>query len=135
MNAYAFPGFKPFIVLCVSLLSILVNPAIAADPAHGKTIYQNNCQACHQAEGAGIKGAFPPLATNSNLVGDADYVARAIIKGVSGPITVGDVNYNGTMPAMAHISNEQVVDLVAYILSDLNDDDDAISKDAVQALR
>ncbi len=126
---------KSFIFLCVSFVSILAFPSIAADPANGKTLYQYNCQACHQAEGAGIKGAFPPLADNPNLVGDADYVARAIIQGVSGPITVGDTDYNGAMPAMAHMSNEQVVDLVAYILLDLNDDDDAISEEAVQALR
>ncbi len=127
--------FKPLILLCLSLVSILVNPAIAADPAKGKTVYQHNCQACHQAEGVGIRGAFPPLANNPNLSADPDYVARAIIQGVSGPTEVNGDHYNGVMPAMAHLSNEQVVDLVAYLLSDLNDDDGGVSEDVVQSLR
>ena len=30
--------------------------------AYGKKVYEANCAACHQPDGAGLKGAFPPLA-------------------------------------------------------------------------
>ncbi|MFN0048933.1 MAG: cytochrome c [Cytophagales bacterium] len=33
----------------------------------GKVLYASNCQACHQANGEGLKGAFPPL-KGSNVV-------------------------------------------------------------------
>lgn len=135
MNPDAARCSKPFVFLCVSFLLILVNPATAADPTNGKTVYQHNCQACHQADGVGIQGAFPPLAENSNLSANPDYVARAIVQGVSGPVEVSGSHYNGVMPAMAHISNKQVVDLVAYILSDLNSAEGAVSEEVVEALR
>lgn len=109
--------------------------AWAADPANGKTVYQQNCQACHQAAGAGVQGAFPPLADNPNIAGNPEYLAEAIIKGVSGPLEVNGSHYNGAMPAMGHIDNQKIVDLVAYILSDLNGTDGAISEESVQALR
>lgn len=36
-------------------------PAATPDTARGKTIYIKRCAGCHQANGAGISGAFPPL--------------------------------------------------------------------------
>ena len=36
-------------------------PSASPDLAHGATLYAQKCAACHQASGAGIHGAFPPL--------------------------------------------------------------------------
>ncbi|MCK0156789.1 cbb3-type cytochrome c oxidase subunit II [Cellulophaga sp. F20128] len=35
---------------------------IPANKTKGASLYQNNCAACHQSNGRGVKGAFPPLA-------------------------------------------------------------------------
>jgi cytochrome c oxidase cbb3-type subunit 2 len=37
--------------------------------SQGASLYQNNCAACHQTSGRGVKGAFPPLA-GSLIVND-----------------------------------------------------------------
>lgn len=36
----------------------------------GNLLYVNNCQACHQANGEGLKGAFPPLKGSTVVLGD-----------------------------------------------------------------
>lgn len=36
----------------------------------GKSIYAANCQSCHQANGEGLKGAFPPLKGSKVVAGD-----------------------------------------------------------------
>jgi thiosulfate dehydrogenase len=36
-------------------------PSASPDVAHGAQVYQAQCSSCHQANGAGIAGAFPPL--------------------------------------------------------------------------
>lgn len=36
----------------------------------GKLLYSNNCMSCHQANGEGLKGAFPPLKGSSIVLGD-----------------------------------------------------------------
>jgi len=36
----------------------------------GKALYVNNCQSCHQANGEGLKGAFPSLKGSSIVIGD-----------------------------------------------------------------
>ncbi|RDK89184.1 cbb3-type cytochrome c oxidase subunit II [Marinirhabdus gelatinilytica] len=40
-----------------------------SESSAGASLYQNNCAACHQSTGRGVKGAFPPLA-GSLIVND-----------------------------------------------------------------
>jgi cytochrome c oxidase cbb3-type subunit 2 len=42
----------------------------AAGELDGKMIYTTNCQSCHQANGEGLKGAFPPLKGSPIVLGD-----------------------------------------------------------------
>lgn len=45
------------------------NMASASLP-DGQMLYTNNCAACHQANGGGLKGAFPPLKGSPIVLGD-----------------------------------------------------------------
>lgn len=49
---------------------------------NGRDLYASNCQACHQANGEGLKGAFPPL-KGSAIVTDDDpqLLIEIIMKG------------------------------------------------------
>jgi cytochrome c oxidase cbb3-type subunit 2 len=48
----------------------------------GKVLYANNCQACHQENGEGLKGAFPPLKGSSIVLGnDLELFVGIIMKG------------------------------------------------------
>lgn len=131
----AFRLLRQSLIGGIGAMLVMTTTAWAADPTNGKAVYQQNCQACHQPGGVGIKGAFPPLADNPNIAGNPEYLAEVIIKGVSGPMEVNGDHYSGHMPAMAHIDNQKIGDLVAYILSDLNGEDETISEASVQALR
>ncbi len=42
----------------------------ATDLPDGKALYAANCQACHQANGEGLPGAFPPLKGSAIVSGD-----------------------------------------------------------------
>lgn len=81
----------------------------------GETAYKTHCQACHQADGTGLAGAFPPLAGNSNIVGESAYMVENILTGLSGELKVNGVTYNGVMPAMSYLTNEEVADIVNYV--------------------
>jgi len=41
-----------------------------ATTADGALLYASNCQSCHQADGKGLPGAFPPLAGSPIVMGD-----------------------------------------------------------------
>src|SRR5688572_14686485 len=53
----------------------------AADTARiqrGQELYVRNCFACHQLDGAGVPGIFPPLAKSDYLLADVDRAIRVV---------------------------------------------------------
>ena len=76
--------------------------------AKGETAYNANCAACHQANGAGIPGVFPPIAGGPISTGD-----------VAGHI---DIVVNGKAGTAMQAFGEQLnaVDLAAIITYERN---------------
>ncbi|MBU1494580.1 MAG: cytochrome c, partial [Actinobacteria bacterium] len=93
--------------------------AAAQEPGEpGEAVYRSICAACHQADGAGLPGVFPPLAGNPS-VEDADYVRTVIGAGLSGPLEVNGVAYDGVMPAQSQLSDDDVEAVIAYLQAGL----------------
>jgi len=84
----------------------------------GQQVYAEICASCHQADGQGLVGAFPPLVDNPH-VDDAAYVAEVIANGLDGEIIVNGETYNQVMPAFTALSEEEVQAVVAYVQNDL----------------
>ena len=82
----------------------------------GQRLYEQNCMACHQADGQGIKGAFPPLAKSDYLLADSKRAIDTLINGLSGEIVVNGQTYNGVMPGV-NLSDEQVANVLSYVLN------------------
>jgi nitrite reductase (NO-forming)/hydroxylamine reductase len=101
----------------------------------GEAIYLANCAACHQPTGVGLAGAFPPLADSDFLKGDRKKVMTAALFGLSGPITVNGVEYNGVMPSMGHLPNEDLAAALTYVFGSWGNDGAAVSVEEVAALR
>ncbi|TDU39645.1 dissimilatory nitrite reductase (NO-forming) copper type apoprotein [Gelidibacter sediminis] len=80
----------------------------------GKQIYGQTCIACHQSEGQGIPGAFPPLAKSDYLNADVDRAISAVLHGLSGEITVNGEKYNSIMTKQM-ISQEEVANVMTYV--------------------
>jgi len=85
--------------------------------ANGQKLYSIHCVACHQAEGTGMKGAFPPLAASDYLAQGSSVAVSAVINGLSGPITVNGVDYNSVMPALSYLSDSDVADVVTFVMN------------------
>ncbi len=69
--------------------------------ARGKTVFTANCAACHQLNGEGITGAFPPLARSDFLMANKERAIAAVLNGLSGEVVVNGQKYNGVMPSLA----------------------------------
>jgi nitrite reductase (NO-forming)/hydroxylamine reductase len=103
--------------------------------AKGEAIYLSNCAACHQPTGTGLAGAFPPLAGSDFLKGDRKAVMGAALFGLSGPITVNGVEYNGVMPSLGHLPDEDLAAALSYVFNSWGNDGAAVSVAEVAALR
>jgi ubiquinol-cytochrome c reductase cytochrome b subunit len=90
----------------------------AVSAAAGATVYSTNCSSCHGAAGQGTPGAFPPLAGNPVVVGDATKVIQIVTGGLNGSVTVKGSTYNGAMPAWkGTLTNSQIASVITYIRS------------------
>ncbi|HEY1655430.1 MAG TPA: cytochrome c [Candidatus Tumulicola sp.] len=93
-------------------------PASAND---GARIYLTNCSSCHQPDGKGIPGAFPPLAGNPVVVGDPGRPIAIVKRGSRGPIRVAGRRYDGEMPGWdGLLSDADIAAVVTYVRSAWN---------------
>lgn len=105
--------------------------------ASGKRLYAT-CAACHQANGAGVPGVYPPLAASEWVTGSEARLIRVLLHGLSGPITVKGNNYNGLMPAFGKVTgggynwtDERIAHVLSYIRHDWGNNASFITKEQV----
>jgi mono/diheme cytochrome c family protein len=102
----------------------------------GRAAYLANCSACHQREGGGLKGAFPPLAGADWLREQPTERSIAVVlRGLSGPLTVNGVSYNSMMPPMAHLSDRDVAAILTYVYASWGNDGRVVTADMVATVR
>ena len=102
--------------------------------AFGERVFAQNCAACHQVDGLGIPGAFPPLARSDYLNADVPRAIGAIVRGLSGPITVNGTAFNSVMPAL-HLSDEDVANVLTYVYSQWGNAGTVVTPEQVRAAR
>lgn len=107
--------------------------AMAADDA--KTLYETQCGACHKANGEGLPGAFPPLAKSDFLDNGKNAVIETILHGKSGKMVVNGKEYNGMMPPMGHLSDDEISKILTYVYASWGNDGTKVSADDVKAKR
>ena len=92
--------------------------ASAGGDADGATVYAGNCASCHQANGKGLSGAFPPL-VGSRWVTTAktEVPIQILLHGINGTIEVAGDTYSGVMPAFDQFSDEEIAAVLSYIRS------------------
>jgi len=90
-------------------------PPIEAQGVSGADLYVANCAACHQVNGEGVPGAFPPLADNPRAT-DADYVATVVTDGLDETIEVLGEIYSSPMAPITGLSDSELDVLVEYVV-------------------
>ena len=117
------------------------NPAIAGltkdvQIEKGKQVFMGLCFACHQPDGKGLPGAFPPLAGSDFMLADRERAIRIVLKGLTGPVTVNGNTINSVMPPQeAVLTDQQIADALTYVFNAWGNHGDAFSRDQVKALR
>ena len=110
---------------------------VAVDPVKaGEKIYQTTCMACHQVTGMGLPGAFPPLVESDWVAKDPQFLARIVLSGLQGPITVNGTEYNSIMaPLGAALSDDQIAHALTYIRQAFGNSADAVDPAVVTEAR
>ncbi len=99
----------------------------------GKNIYAQTCIACHQAEGQGVKGTFPPLAKSDYMMNDKARSVQVVVKGLSGEITVNGEKYNSVMPPQyPHLNDEDIANVLTYVRNSFGNKGEAVTAEEVK---
>ena len=102
----------------------------------GHTTYTKVCAACHQLEGQGVPAAFPPLAGSDYMARTAkDTLIGHVVYGLSGPITVNGTTYNGMMPPMGFLSDDEIAGAMTYARRAWGNSQSQVSPEEVAKIR
>jgi mono/diheme cytochrome c family protein len=104
--------------------------------ADGRQLFVAKCQACHQANGQGLPGVFPPLAGSSWVKGPAEVPMQIVLHGLNGPIEVAGSIYSGAMPAFGEQMNDaELAAVLSFVRSEWGNTGPAVEADAIQGAR
>jgi mono/diheme cytochrome c family protein len=104
--------------------------------ADGKQIFTQRCQACHQANGEGLPGVFPPLAKSEWATAAAEIPAQILVHGLTGPVQVAGNSYNGTMPTFGdQMKDDEIAAVLTYVRSSWSNSAPPLAPDTVAKAR
>ena len=118
--------------------------APAANPIDiGRKLYNNAaCNTCHQPNGQGLPGAFPPLVGSEWVAGSEERVIRIVLHGLVGPIKVKGADFNSAMPAFGRVAgsgynwtDDKVAAVLTYVRQEWGNTAGPISTEKVAEIR
>jgi mono/diheme cytochrome c family protein len=127
-------NFSPVLLFALAL-AICLSACRKEETAGGEKLYAAHCAACHQANGQGLAGAFPPLTGSSYLAEGAGPAISIVLNGLSGPITVNGANYNAVMPGLSYLNDEEVAKIITFVMNSWGNPGGEVSAAEVAAVR
>ena len=102
----------------------------------GAELYMTRCMSCHQMNGRGVPGVFPPLSGTDWVTGDKGRLIRIVLNGMTGSVEVKGEVYSGAMPPwQTFLDDEQTAALLTYIRTSWENDTTAVTAEEVAAVR
>jgi nitrite reductase (NO-forming) len=101
----------------------------------GQALFAGTCSTCHQANGEGLEGVFPPLARSSYIAQDPKRVVDVVLHGLNGPVTVNGKEYNSVMPPMTQLTDDEIANISTYVLNSWGNPGGRVDKAEVAAKR
>jgi mono/diheme cytochrome c family protein len=120
-KAGAFPAqvYDPYYTIADVEKANPVDP-ITAVRNEGAKVFNTACVACHQANGQGLAGQFPPLAGSEWVLAEGpNRIIRIVLHGVAGPLNVKGADFNNAMPPWKEsFTDAQIAAVITYIRSE-----------------
>jgi len=111
-------------------------PAQSAEKEHpGKAVYTKYCLVCHQANGSGVPGMYPPLSKGSWAGKDPAELVLIITKGLSGKVEVNGEVYKSAMPAQVQLTDQEIADVLSFVRSNFGNSFDPVNAEMVKKSR
>jgi glucose/arabinose dehydrogenase/mono/diheme cytochrome c family protein len=107
----------------------------------GWDIYHEDgsCVMCHQKNGKGLKSSgFPPLLDSEWVLEDPKVLAKILLKGMIGPVTVNGKEYPGQVPMTPYenlLNDEEIAAVMTYVRNAFSNRASAVTPEFVEQVR
>ncbi|HYG78371.1 MAG TPA: PVC-type heme-binding CxxCH protein [Planctomycetota bacterium] len=101
----------------------------------GKKHYTLICAACHQPNGMGEEGKAPPLIDSPFALGSEGRLARIVINGLRGPVTVHGKTWNMEMPGLPTLDDNTVAAILTYIRREWEHEASPVEPETIKKIR
>ena len=118
----------------VILLSVIAGCGHGEDKTPGARLYDRLCASCHQRDGAGAKGLYPPLAGTPVPTGDGSVMAAWVLLGVRPP-SLPRGAYAGVMPQFNYLSDVDAAAVINYVRSSFSNAATPVTAEQIAAVR
>ena len=151
MTGRMFRRVSPLGALALSAVAALAGVTAVAQQVHqaevagatvtpaqmqgGEKVFQTVCMACHQADGKGLPGMFPPLAGSDYLLGGKECAVGVVVNGLQGEVVVNGNKFNSVMPAMVQLSDQEIADALTFAMNSWGNAGGTVSASMVAAER
>ena len=104
-------------------------------PDEGKAVFLKYCMSCHQKDGTGVPGMFPPVQKSDWVKGDKKKIISVILNGLEGEINVNSEIFSQVMPKQDYLSNKQIAQVLSYLRLNLGNKSDSVTVKEVITIR
>jgi len=101
----------------------------------GGALFNGTCSVCHQPTGAGLPNVFPPLAKSDYLAADPKRAIGILLHGLTGKVIVNGSEFNSVMPPMNQLNDDEVANILTYVLNSWGNPGGRISAEDVSKVR
>ncbi|MES2516609.1 MAG: cytochrome c [Bacteroidota bacterium] len=84
----------------------------------GQVLYKTHCSNCHQENGQGLAGLYPPIAGSDFLAKNKELVLCSMRNGLKDTIVVNGKSYHQPMPANTQLQALDVAEIATYIYNE-----------------
>jgi nitrite reductase (NO-forming)/hydroxylamine reductase len=109
--------------------------ALPAQIAAGETVFKAACIPCHQPDGKGLPGMFPPLAGSDFLQADKKRAVGIVLHGLQGKVTVLGKTFDAAMPPMSQLSDSDIANVLTFVLNSWGNSGGSVSTGEVAQIR
>ena len=84
----------------------------------GQVLYKMHCANCHQENGQGLAGLYPPIMGSDYLIKNKESVLCSMRNGLQDTIVVNGKSYHQPMPANTQLQALDVAEIATYIYNE-----------------
>ena len=93
----------------------------------GAILFNKYCGVCHMANGKGDGSRFPSIAGSDWVKGDQKRLIDVVLRGLKGPIEVNGKPFDGVMPPLDYLEDEEIAQILTYVRKEFGDNSPPIN--------